>query len=83
MGKYALLVLFFLSPSLLAQTTYPTILGAHPTGVQRGKTTDILVYPYRCQLTEAYTLLFDGDPKDFQTTILSDEKRDRYLYGLP
>jgi hypothetical protein len=75
MGEYALIALFFACPSLLAQTTYPTILGAHPTGVQRGKTTDILVYAYRCQLTEASTLLFDGNAKDFQTTILSDGKK--------
>jgi len=75
MGKRALLVLFLACPSVLAQSTYPTLLGAHPTGVQRGKTTDILVYGYRCQLTEAYTLLFDGDAKDFQAKILSDGKR--------
>lgn len=75
MQKYAILVLFLACPSLLAQTTYPTILGVHPTGVQRGKTTDILVYAYRSQLTEAHSLLFDGDARDFEATILSDGKK--------
>jgi len=75
MGKYALFVLLLPCSPVLRQTTYPTILGAHPTGVQRGQTTDILVYPYRSSLAGAYTLLFDGDAKDFQTTILSDGKQ--------
>lgn len=75
MERYALLVLLLACPAIRAQTRYPAILGAHPTGVQRGKTTDISVYPFQGQLTEAYNLLFDGDPKDFETTILSDGKK--------
>jgi hypothetical protein len=75
MERYALLALLLAGPLARAQTIYPTILGAHPAGVQRGKTTDILVYGYRYQLTEAYKLLFDGDSRDFQTTILSDGKK--------
>lgn len=75
MGKYALLVVLLTCPAAFAQTDYPTLLGAHPAGVQRGQTTDILVYTWRSNLTGAYTVLFDGDPKDFQTAILSDGKQ--------
>ncbi len=75
MGRYALFALLLASPCAVAQTDYPTLLGAHPTGVQRGQTTDILVYTWRSNLVGAYTLLFDGDAKDFQTTILSDGKQ--------
>jgi hypothetical protein len=75
MGRYCLLVLLLACPSALAQTRYTTLLGSHPTGVQRGRTTDILVYPFQGSLAGAYTLLFDGDPKDFKTEILSDGKQ--------
>jgi len=75
MGRYALFGLLLASPCAVAQTDYPTLLGTHPTGVQRGQTTDILVYTWRSNLAGAYTLLFDGDAKDFQTTILSDGKQ--------
>ena len=75
MRKYGLFVVLLACPSAFAQTDYPTLLGAHPTGVQRGHTTDILVYTWRSSLAGAYTLVFDGDAKDFQTTILSDGKQ--------
>lgn len=75
MRRYSVLILLLACPSALAQTDYPTLLGAHPTGVQRGQTTDILVYTWRSSLAGAYTLLFDSDAKDFQTTILSDGKQ--------
>ena len=75
MGRYALFVMLLASPCAVAQTDYPTLLGVHPTGVQRGQTTDLLVYTWRSSLAGAYTLLFDGDAKDFQTTILSDGKQ--------
>lgn len=73
MRKYALLAVLIACPSVRAQTTYPTLLGAHPTGVQRGKTTDILVYGEG--LADAYCLLFDGDARDFKATIRSDGKK--------
>ena len=75
MRKSALFIVLLTCPSAVAQTDYPTLLGAHPTGVQRGQTTDILVYTWRSNLAGAYTLLFDGDPGDFQTKILSDGKQ--------
>ncbi len=75
MAKYALLLSLLTCPAAFAQTDYPTLIGAYPAGVQRGQTTDILVYTWRSTLAGAYTLLFDGDPADFQTTILSDGKQ--------
>jgi len=75
MGKYSLFIVLLTCPAAFAQTDYPTLLGAHPTGVERGQTTDILVFTWRSNLAGAYTLLFDGDAEDFQTTILSDGKQ--------
>jgi hypothetical protein len=75
MGKSLVVLLLIVCPSAYAQTDYPTLLGAHPTGVQRGQSTDVLVYTWRSNLEGAYTLLFDGDAGDFQTTILSDGKQ--------
>ncbi len=75
MRKHALIVVLLTCPTAFGQNDYATLLGAHPTGVRRGQTTDILVYTWRSNLAGAYTLLFDGDAKDFQTTILSDGKQ--------
>jgi hypothetical protein len=75
MGRYSLVVLLLACPSALAQTRYTTLLGVHPTGVQRGQTTDILVYPYQGNVAGAYALLFDGDARDFKAQIRSDGKQ--------
>lgn len=70
MRKLALL-LFLLNNSVIwAQTTYPTILGAHPAGVKRGQVNEVLIYPYRCNLAGAYKILFDGDTNEIQSTFL-------------
>jgi hypothetical protein len=75
MRKHALYVVLLACPTAFGETDYPTLLGAYPAGVQRGQSTDVLVYTWRSSLAGAYTLLFDGDPKDFQATLLSDGKQ--------